>query len=246
MLRALMLALIGGGAFAAVYVATAPAPPPLPETPTKTASLRDPAPRELPPILFELRPLVADDAQEGGESVAPPVRDVTPANMTNAVIASAQQGEPAETTEPARKEAPATEASSRERLFNPLVESAGTISVDGRTIRLAGIVAPQVETRCGPANASWPCGRMARTALRRFIRGRAVECEVPHDGSAVPDPARCFVAGENIAEWLVAQGWAESDGETLGAVEKKARSAKLGLWSDGWPGGQPAEVAAGD
>lgn len=247
MFRALMLALIGGGAFAAVYVGTAPAPLPLPETPTKTASLPEPAPTDPPPVSFELRPAASDDFAPGGESLASPIRDVTPANMT---ALSPAEAAPAKADIPAASKestiAAAEDSAHRERLFNPIVASAGELSIGEQTIRLAGIEAPAVDKRCGTESASWPCGRMARTALRRFIRGRAVECEVPEGAETISGPARCFIAGESVAGWLVAHGWAKSADDALMAAEEKARAARLGLWSDGWPGGQPAEVATGD
>jgi endonuclease YncB( thermonuclease family) len=87
---------------------------------------------------------------------------------------------------------------------------------------------------------------MARAALRRFVRGRAIECEVPAGAAEIPNPARCFVAGSDISEWLVAQGWAEAIDADLDEAEKAARQAKLGLFGDGRPGGQPAELAASD
>jgi endonuclease YncB( thermonuclease family) len=85
---------------------------------------------------------------------------------------------------------------------------------------------------------------MARAALRRFVRSRAIECVVPAGAAAVPDPAECSVAGRNLAEWLVAQGWASRSGEDFAEAEAAARERKLGIWSETRPGGEPA-VAAG-
>ena len=90
MLRALMLAAIGGGAFVVVYIATAPQPMPLPETPTETASLGDAPRRGSMPVSFELRPGVSDENGSGGESLGAPIRDVTPANMTSGPVALAR------------------------------------------------------------------------------------------------------------------------------------------------------------
>jgi len=243
MLRALLLALIGGGAFVAVYAATAPAPSPLPETPTKTAALPDPAPAASLPVRFELRPSTTDEFDRPSESLAVAIRDVTPANMTagRAFEAPTMRAAP-----PARERPAAAKPARLQRLFNPVVNAAGGVEAGGRTIRFAGVAAPEIDKRCGAEATGWPCGRKARAALRRFIRGRAVECELPEGAETIPDRARCFVAGEDISVWLVAQGWAEGDGSAFNAAEKSARSAKLGLWGDGWPGGQPAELAAGD
>ena len=123
-----------------------------------------------------------------------------------------------------------------ERLYNPVVTAAGLIKARGRDIRLAGIAAPDFEVRCGEGTAAWPCGRMARAALRRFVRGRAIECIVPAGAAEIPDPAECRVAGgEDLAAWLVAQGWARANDATYEALEAKAREEKLGLWAEARP-----------
>ena len=78
---------------------------------------------------------------------------------------------------------------------------------------------------------------MARAALRRFLRGRAIECIVPAGAAEVPDPAECRVAGgEDLAAWLVAQGWARANSAAYAALEAKAREEKLGLWAEARPG----------
>jgi endonuclease YncB( thermonuclease family) len=243
MLRVLLLAIVGAGAFAAVYFVTEPESRPSPQTPTETASLANAAPVGQEPVSFELRPAALDESGVARESLTPPIRDVTPANMTAAPPVNGALARVESTT--AEEPSPSLPGR-RERLFNPVVESAGSIDIGARTIRLAGIAAPEADKRCGAEPGTWPCGRMARAALRRFIRGRAIECEVPQGAEAIPDSARCFVGGEDISEWMVAHGWAERDGETFADAEKAARAAKLGLWGDGWPGGQPAELAAGD
>jgi endonuclease YncB( thermonuclease family) len=145
-----------------------------------------------------------------------------------------------------RVEPPAKPAEARtERLFSPIVVAAGTIRARDRDIHLAGIAAPEFEARCGEEAKAWPCGRMARAALRSFIRGRAIECTIPAGADAIPDPAQCQVGGDDISEWLIAQGWAKRSGEAFEAAEKKAQDAKLGLWGDGRPDAQPEVAASG-
>lgn len=172
------------------------------------------------------------------QTVARKVRDVTPAGVTAAPAAHA----PLTRVEPPR--APEAPPQARvERLFNPVVTKAGAIKTRGVEIRLAGIDAPDFDARCGEGAAAWPCGREARAALRRFIRGQAIECELPPGVEAVPDPAACEVAGESLSEWLVAQGWAKRRGDSYAALETQARERQLGLWGGGRPGGYE-DVAA--
>ena len=226
MIRALLLAILGTASFAAVYVGMAPPgqPPPLRSTDGEMSGAA--------PVAFELR-------ARADEPEIRPVRDVTPDTMTAGPPVTGALTRIAA----ARNEAPEPQGARLERLFNPIVVSAGVIKAGDRRIRLAGIAAPDFDARCGEGAAAWPCGRVARAALRRFIRGRAIECEAPTDAEAAPAApaaARCAVGGEDISRWLVAHGWARSEGEPLAEAERTARKKKLGLW-----GGNPSESQAG-
>ncbi|MYZ50263.1 thermonuclease family protein [Rhizobiales bacterium L72] len=83
---------------------------------------------------------------------------------------------------------------------------------------------------------------MARTALQRFIRGRAIECELPRHAEAKrAHETRCTVGGDDIALWLVEQGWAKPAGDRYAEAGEKARAERLGLWQEGAaPGAQMA------
>jgi endonuclease YncB( thermonuclease family) len=131
-----------------------------------------------------------------------------------------------------------------QRVYHPIVVSAGVIKAGGRDIELAGVAAPDFDATCGEGAAAWPCGRMARAALRQFIRGRAIECAVPPGADEIPSVGSCSVGGENLSEWLVSKGWARPVGAIYAPLEAPARQARLGLWSDGRPGGQPDARAA--
>jgi len=219
MLRALLLLLLGGASFAVAYVALDPSP-------ATMAPATDPA-----PAIADATPA---EAAGGALALAEPrvVRDVTPAEVTAgpAITGPLTRVEP----EPEPESSPPAAEARVERVFKPLVASAALLVVRDREIRLAGILAPSAEQTCGESN--WPCGLMARAALRRFIRGRAVECEVPAGAEEIPDPAVCRVGGESLSEWLVAQGWAESAGDAYAGLESSARQDGLGLWGADRPG----------
>lgn len=233
MIRALLLVFLGAASFAAVYVALGPSDPEIGTAPQSAAA--DPAPAQtasiastllVDPTRFELQPDTAPQARPS-ETTSATVRNVTPENMTAAPQVSGAL---------TRVETPTPPAKGRmELLFNPIVASAGTIKARDREVHLAGVAAPEPDRKCGEGAQAWPCGAMARAALRRFIRGRAIACEVPAGGSEIPDPANCVVGGENLSEWLVAQGWAEREGDAFETAEKAARDAKLGVWSDSRP-----------
>lgn len=259
MIRAMLFGLLGLASFVGVYtlmldreadVPPAASPPPTPVAKQAAAPVAA--------VEFELRPgtelptATADEpriapepaiaVETALEETAPPraIRNVTPSNMT---AAPELAGTPTRVALPA-PEKPKPQAR-RERLFNPIVLAAGAIKVQRREVRFAGIDAPAFDERCGEGADAWPCGRMARAALRGFIRGRAVECEVPAGAEDIPDPAYCSVGGDDIAEWLVAQGWAKPQDATFEAEADRAREEKLGLWGDARPDIQAAEFAAG-
>ncbi|WP_420393775.1 thermonuclease family protein [Acuticoccus sp.] len=92
-----------------------------------------------------------------------------------------------------------------------VVEDAGVIDVRTHTVRLAHIEAPAAADRCpGRDGRTWPCGARARTALRRFVRRRAVDClevdRAQREGEV--RLASCTVGGRDLAAWLVEHGWA--------------------------------------
>jgi endonuclease YncB( thermonuclease family) len=246
MIRALMLAVLGAASFAGVYYFATPgeqttaieseaALAPSSEAAAEAASAETAPADVAQSITLELRPGAEPVTQNAEPARA--VRDVTPDNMTAGpkVTGTLARVASSTATEPAKART--------ERLFNAIVISAGTIKARNQEIRLAGIAAPDFEQRCGEGATAWPCGRMARAALQRFIRGRAVDCELPAGADTLPDPATCAVGGENVSEWLVAQGWAKRSGEPFEDAEKNAREAKLGLWSESRPD-QASEVAS--
>lgn len=118
-------------------------------------------------------------------------------------------------------------------LPRPIAMDAGHIRIDRATIVLAGIEAPAADARCGEGGAAWPCGARARTALRAYLRGRSVECEAPRDFGDRKETvtSACTLAGEDIASWIVANGWAKAEaGGPYGELETRARNAGRGIW----------------
>ena len=231
MIRAALLVMLGLVTFIAVYAVMQPETVDRPSArpPPTTAEIEaeglsaEEAPENVP-IDISLRP--------GVDEPAFAVRDVTPENMTPGPEVT---GPLVRVEQPAENAPPHAREARMQRLFNPLVVSADRIKVREREIALAGIDAPDFDARCGEVDAAWPCGRMARAALRRFIRGRAIECEVPAGVEEIPDVARCEVAGQDMSEWLVAQGWARKTAQSYADAETAARNAKRGLWADRRP-----------
>jgi endonuclease YncB( thermonuclease family) len=223
MLRPRPLLVLGAGALALAVVVIVGGPA---EPPATVVGARRP-------------PTSAAEPATTGEAVSRAVRNVTPPGVTPGPAVTGPLIRIAPPPAP-----PPPRPARSERVYHPIVVSAGVIKAGGRDIHLAGVVAPEFDTTCGQGSAAWPCGRMARAALRQFIRGRAVECAVPPGADEIPSPGTCSVGGKSLSEWLVAQGWARPAGAAYAALEDAARRARLGLWSGGRPGGQPEPLAA--
>ncbi|MER0238231.1 thermonuclease family protein [Fulvimarina sp. MAC8] len=121
----------------------------------------------------------------------------------------------------------------RRLLPRPIAIDAGHLKIDQATVVLSGIEAPAANARCGRGSGAWPCGARARTALRAYLRGRSVECIAPRDFGERNETvtSSCTLSGEDIARWIVSNGWAKAlpDGP-YGELEKRARNAGRGIW----------------
>lgn len=116
-------------------------------------------------------------------------------------------------------------------LYRPVAVAAGLVEADGHTVRLAGIETTGLQETCGEGAGEWPCGTVARTAFRNWLRGRAIECTVPSVASDETIVSACKLAGDDPAEWLAAQGWvrAAPDGPYAQAADAAERQG-LGIY----------------
>lgn len=192
---------------------------------------------------------------EAGEDVTALVRNVTPSWVTN----QAPSSEPLERI-PGRaipeaiaaKAGPVTKAGRK-----TLVIGADRLRMGQAIIALGDVIALPFQAFCPGSNAGkeWPCGRHARSDLRRLIRGKSVSCEpeapamapaepqaAGHDSSpssallALPNQdAHCVVGSVAIGPWLIARGWAVPAAQrwrepTYQNALQKAQRDKTGLW----------------
>ena len=73
---------------------------------------------------------------------------------------------------------------------------------------------------------------MARTALRQWIRARAISCRAPEKPNPAVIATSCALAGEDMAEWMARNGWAlEAEGSGLEARLAEAREKGRGLYA---------------
>lgn len=118
------------------------------------------------------------------------------------------------------------------------------IRIGDQLVRLAGIDALERDqvcscrneegsAFCAPDQSTWACGSFARAALEDLLRPREVVCRRLSrelDGAVV---ASCTADGEDLAAYMVRQGWALSTGSATTAEAEAARAARRGVWIEG-------------
>ncbi|MBY5343920.1 thermonuclease family protein [Rhizobium johnstonii] len=151
---------------------------------------------------------------------------------------SGDGGAPKPADAPQQAETPAGQTASPAakkpvELARPMVDNAGILSFGERRLQLAGIVPTPVDRICGPAGRQWPCGMMAKTALRLLLRNRSVSCDLETVEWKETVTTACRLGTEDLGSWLAENGWAEpAAGSPLTAAAEKARQAGKGLYGD--------------
>jgi len=134
---------------------------------------------------------------------------------------------------------PAHAADSNELFGTPVVLDSGLMMLDGRQVSLWGIETLAEDQKCWQADRAWDCGEQATIVLKHFIEGQLVKCQtkdVLGDGGI---GAQCFrIRGDktnDIARYMIMQGWAMDDEETSGGLyeqdEDVARQQRRGIWT---------------
>jgi len=159
-------------------------------------------------------------------AAAEPAAAPSPPPSKNATVNETAQSEAA----PAETPPAAADGKDSVELLRPTVENAGLLSFGKRRLQIAGIIATPADKSCGSEGKQWPCGMMAKTALRLFLRNRAIDCDLPSDAWEDMGSAACRLGQQDIGTWLVENGWAEAQpGSPLAAAGEKAKQAKKGI-----------------
>ena len=172
----------------------------------------------------------------GGGMIPDPVDEATPLQR----IAPLPQPTPPPLPKPPEPEKPKNFMRWR-LVYNTVISAAGVFEQNGTSVVLPDIDVIAVgETCIAPNGVDWPCGMMARTAFRNFVKGRAITCKVPDVPPQNSYVAECRLHGRDMAEWLVDQGWARAKPSTL-YVDKEtaAKAGQRGIY--GYP---PVGVAS--
>ncbi|MBI4183059.1 MAG: thermonuclease family protein [Proteobacteria bacterium] len=114
------------------------------------------------------------------------------------------------------------------------VIDADTLQIEGRTVELSGIDAPELGQLCFHDGRPWPCGVDAALALRKLlaVSRAAVSCD-PAGAGRAGRAAVCEVNHQEIAIRLLRQGYAlaaPGAAPEYAEAEREARRAGLGLW----------------
>lgn len=117
-----------------------------------------------------------------------------------------------------------------------MVKSGDTLRIDGATVRLSGIEAPDREQTCQRVGNSrpWPCGRAAAEALSRLVKNKDVVCDLGRTDVSGAQLATCRAGDADLADTLVRNGHAFAETglfATYSSAESAARNAKAGVWS---------------
>lgn len=115
------------------------------------------------------------------------------------------------------------------------VADGDTFQMGGRTIRLAGIDAPELAQTCTNAQgAEWPCGREAREALTGLVAANGLQCEQRATDRYRRALAVCRAETGDIGEAMVRAGLAlgarDPRFDEYPAALAEAREARRGLW----------------
>jgi endonuclease YncB( thermonuclease family) len=125
---------------------------------------------------------------------------------------------------------PATMEARETLLYRPVALSAGLIEAQGHRVRLEGVETLDADAICGEPGREWPCGALARSAFRAWLRGRAISCTVRPVAIDETVVSKCSLAGHDPAEWLARQGWLREASGAYAAMLDEARAAGRGLY----------------
>jgi endonuclease YncB( thermonuclease family) len=118
---------------------------------------------------------------------------------------------------------------------NVVVIDGDGLRIEGETIRLWGIDAPELRQTCWVRDIETPCGEEARAALEVLVAGEDVTCVTVERDRYRRTVARCTAGGRDLAAEMVRQGhaldFARYSGGFYAAAQAEARLRKRGVWA---------------
>lgn len=109
-----------------------------------------------------------------------------------------------------------------------------TFEMQGETIRLFGIDAPERGQPCDRAGSSWDCGAWARKVLLSSLEQGPLNCKAKDIDRYGRTVAQCWVDGKDLGKTMVLTGaaiaYTRYSSLYVGA-EREARRAERGIWA---------------
>lgn len=154
-----------------------------------------------------------------------PAVATAPAQMTPTQTGAGSETQ-GRTVIPAVKKPAESPAPAFQIIAKPAVIGAGILETTRGRVILKDVVGVDPAALCGVDASTWPCGQLALTQFRRFLRGRSVNCDIADPSWQGAVTARCTLGKEDLAAWLVENGWARPI--TGSPYEEAGRAAEAG------------------
>lgn len=156
-----------------------------------------------------------------------------PPEQVSTVPSAAPADQPAKAAPvvPTRQSPPEPAAPAFQVVAKPAIAAAGILETTRGRVTLKDIVPLDPAEMCGQGASAWPCGQLAATQFRRFLRGRSVNCDIADPAWQGDVTARCSLGKEDVAAWLVEQGWARATtGSPYEKAGREAQAEKRGIF----------------
>jgi endonuclease YncB( thermonuclease family) len=116
-------------------------------------------------------------------------------------------------------------------LYRPVATASAEFEAMGYRIAIAGTESIDPGETCMHDGVAWNCGTRARTAVRLWLRSRALACDMPPQADRAVVVVGCRLGKQDVGAWLVANGWARAAaGGPYAEAEAKAREARMGIF----------------
>lgn len=156
-------------------------------------------------------------------------------------------GKPLERVAAPEPEKPKPEPRKAAVLPRPVADNAGVLAFGDRKLQLAGVVPTPSDRTCKEADGTeWPCGMLAKTNFRLFLRLRSVTCDLDDANWSGTTTAACRIGTQDLSEWLVDNGWADAaPGAAFVEAGEQAKAGKKGIYGTDPRQGAPVSLSPG-